>query len=207
MESKTKDDIDVDGISSEDGVTDGEEEINTPSSNKRHLVWRCACGQPGAEWARYGPPATKHIKHGRESGDGQLHQVSLYDADTGEKLASSSPEAQALGLIGKRAKSPAAKGVQGGVRGGDTGIRSPMVGKFIAGTVEMSEIPLVLYRMTKDAVESKIDPNTGQHVVFAPTVGQWIEQCLFIFYTEHAEELGLSEAIVKRITEVSHVGN
>ena len=206
MGAKTTDELEGEGRDTEgEVINEGEESTNT-SSGKRHLVWRCACEQPGAEWEKYGPPATKHIKHGRESGDGQLHQVSLYDADTGEKLANSSAEAQALGLIGKKGKKPTAS-TSGGTHGGDSGIRSPMVGKFIAGTVEMSEIPLVLYRMTKDAVESKIDTNTGQHMVFTPTVGQWIEQCLFIFYTEHAEELGLSEAIVKRITEVSHVGS
>ena len=186
----------------------GEHTDNTiPSpSHKRNLIWRCACNDPKAQWAKFGPPMNKHIKLGRASGDGKEHKVYLFDADTGEMLARSSAEAQSKGLIGKKAAKGGTQSPTGVPRDLDFSHRSPFEVKFVAHTEVLPEFLLLLYNITKDAIEAKIDTETGLHYKYTESPGQWIDSIVRRFYKEHAKELGLNDAIVKAILEGKNAG-
>ena len=61
-------------------------------------AWKCTCG---ASFPKYGFAFTTHIKEGGEKGE-QHGSVGLVDAETGEVLARTLPEAVQMGLCRPR---------------------------------------------------------------------------------------------------------
>jgi len=190
----------------EDALLSEGEYPDNATPHKRNLIWRCACGDSKAEWKKFGPPMNKHIKQGRASGDDKEHKVYLFDADTGDLLARSSAEAQSKGFIGKKAAKTDPQGPVGANRDLDFSHRSPFEVKFVAHTEVLPEFLLLLYNITKDAIEAKTDPETGLHYRYTESPGQWIDSIVRRFYKEHAKELGLNDAIVKAILEDKDAG-
>ncbi len=179
--------------------------IPSPEPSLPNVVWRCSCLSPGTEWAKFGPAIPKHIKQGRASGDGNEHNVFLFDADTGELLARSAPEATQKGLIGKHKGIAYTSGrKKGGVKDSDLdfGPRSTIGGKVTAATIELPMIDLLYYEITKDAIESRINPETGQHYKFTDSFSQWIDNIIRMWYAMFGKAIGLDVAILKSVAEV-----
>lgn len=180
-----------------------------PEPSLPDVVWRCSCLSPGTEWKKFSPAIPKHVKAGRASGDGNEHNVFLFDAETGDLLARSVPEATQKGLIGKHkgiAYPPSSR--KGGVKDSDLafGPRTTIGGRVTAATIELPMIDLLYYEITKDAVESRINPETGQHYKFTDSFSQWIDGILRLWYAMFGKAIGLDVAILKSVAEVQDGG-
>lgn len=167
-----------------------EENLEGVEGENDLTIWRCTCGE---EFKRFGPPVTKHQKLGRELGE--VHDVKLYNMDTGEFLANNIHEAIRNGIL-KRVGSGSSKTGRGSdeAKGkpGEPGARVSagsskdgkpyhghlaVVEKYVMYTGELPGELLLLYEMTL----KKFNLNRDEY-----TVEVWMEDIITRYYAEHA---------------------
>lgn len=154
---------------------------------KKNLAWTCECG---AEFEATGKGSTElmqHIATGKETG---CKWIGLVDKSTGEVLARRARDAVARGLIRKSVskKLPAAKTAPEA--------RSTSQGKFTPGSpirgsmkfqhVELPPALWVLFELARLKWPGEYPDNEAGFV-------KWLTECVFVFYEEHARELGFDQ--------------
>ena len=169
-------------------------------------VWKCTCG---ASFPKYGFAFTTHIKEGREKGE-EHGSAGLVDAETGEILARTLPEAVQMGLVppstkrqrrlrgmaakasGVASEGPSVGGSEGASGDGREGLLSEdakkkrsaasLRGRFITEEALLDGRLLIFYDLARERFPE-----------YDASVGEWIWDCIMHFYAEHADELGLGK--------------
>ena len=173
-------------------------------------VWKCTCG---ASFPKYGFAFTTHIKEGREKGE-EHGSAGLVDAETGEILARTLPEAVQMGLVppstkGQRRASP--KGPRSASTPSGDGSEGPSPEGSEGASADGPEaLPSEDAKRKRSAASVRGKFYTQEVMLdgrllllydlarqrfpeWQGTVGEWIWDCILQFYVEHSDQLGLGE--------------
>lgn len=153
-----------------------------------NLVWRCECG---AEFPETGDRKGfgQLFKHARETGHGMRGVIGLIDLDTGE-LVIKGPDmrrAVAMGLVQPKEEKVAAKSGKAGAS-----VSSSTRIKMRFQDVELDPSLWILFDLARLKWPEEYDDTPE-------SFAQWVAECCYYFYMEHAEELGFDVLLAKSI--------
>lgn len=190
-------------------VNEGNDDVDFTDEEDPN-IWRCSCGE---EFKIFGPQVTKHQSVASDE-DGYIHEVRLYNKETGEVLADGVKEALSLGLIKpspyrrpktgretdrqkKRISAAGARGKGSLTEGRPYHASGAFVEKFVVHTGELDARLLLLYEMTLQKFGWDRDNYTREN---------WLEDVITQFYAEHAEDFDFKQMAYQYVEERVHGG-
>lgn len=160
---------------------------------KMARVWRCRCG---AEFEETGDRKGwgQAYKHARDTGHSLRDIIGLIDLDTGEVLVKGPDMRNAIGKGYVQPKDKPAK-----ARGAKAEVSSTTRARMRFQDVELDPSLWILFDLARLKWPEDYD-DTPQ------SFAQWVAECCFYFYMEHAEELGFDVLLAKSMERIAEKG-
>ncbi|MBC7323961.1 MAG: hypothetical protein H5T99_01445 [Moorella sp. (in: Bacteria)] len=161
------------------------------------LSWRCGCGEefPGTTAGFYGGLLT-HRREQKAQGQPCPPIAGLFD-DAGQKVAGSINEARQLGLLLPGEAQPAAR-ASGGAPGRNQAraqASSTTRIKMRFQDVELDPSLWILFDLARIKWPEDYDDTPE-------SFAQWVAECCFMFYMEHAKELGFDILVARSLEKI-----